>query len=760
VLLRPLPYLQPDRLVQINQTDPGTSGAVYYRDLEEWRIQASMLEQMVGWFTSSSRLLGVNDPERIQTVRAERSLFDLLGVRPILGRTLRADDPMNVVVIGESLWKRRFGADRKVLGRTLLLEQESYTVIGVMPESFQFPYRESPSEAWIPWQPVISASNRNPRINNVIARLKPGVTLATAHVEMSVLASRQAAQHPDTNRERGVLITPFSEIITGRVRPALLTLLGAVGLVLLIACANVANLLLVRASARAHEFAVRAALGAGRNRLIRQLLTESILLSFLGGIAGLLVAMLTQLLVVNLAANALPRSSDIRFDWRVFSFLLVVSLATGIAFGLLPALVGSRASIQETLNLSGASRVVGQPTRGWSGARVRDGLVIVEIAVAFVLLVAACLVLRNFLYLAATPTGLVAERVLTLRLSAPLNEHPGPGGYGRYLQELEKRVAAIPGVRADGFIQFLPLQNWGWSGRFQIEGHPQPPERAPESELRYVSQGYFETLRIPLRKGRFFTDRDTAQSPLVIIVNESLARRYFSNEDPVGRKTDRGMVIGVVGDVRTSHLDRPATPEIYSFFVQNAALLPDAGLSLVVSGQSGLDGKAWSAALGKSIRDIIHQVNPREVVYDTRTMDQVIAGSISDKRLYLWLIGGFAALSVVLSATGVYSVIAYLAMERRSEFGLRMALGATPSQILGGVLRYGAGLSATGIAVGGAGSFAATRLLRSLLEGADSTDSWTLTGVGFMLLVISVAASLVPAYRAMQVDPNVALRYE
>jgi putative ABC transport system permease protein len=284
----------------------------------------------------------------------------------------------------------------------------------------------------------------------------------------------------------------------------------------------------------------------------------------------------------------------------------------------------------------------------------------------------------------------------------------------------------------------------------------EPPSRSSGMSVRAISK----LLAFRCAKGRFFTDRDTPQSPLVIIVNESLARRYFWNEDPVGRKTDRGTIIGVVGDVRTSHLDRPATPEIYSFFVQNAAVLPDAGLSLVVRGQSSLDGKAWSAVVGKSIRDVIHDVNPREVVYDTKTMDQVIASSIGDKRLYLWLIGGFAALSVVLAATGVYSVIAYVSMERTSEFGLRVALGATPTQILGAVLRYGACLSATGIAVGFAGSFVATRLLRSLLEGADSTDSWILTGVGLMLLVISVAASLAPAYRAMQVDPNVALRYE
>jgi putative ABC transport system permease protein len=752
VLLRPLPFSHPDRLIQLNEVDARNGiGPVFYHDIEELRRQSKTIEAIVAHGNSSKSLLDVADPERIQAVWAERGLFALLGVEPMIGRTFREDDPASVVVLGGGLWKRRFGADRAWIGRKITLDREPYTVIGVMPESFQFPYRAEPTELWIPWT-APPAANRNLRVDLTTARLKPGVAIDAARKELEVIASRLEKQYPDTNRGRGALLTPLAEIVTGRVRSALLTLLGAVGLVLFIACANVANLSLVRAARRTHEIAARAALGATRARLVQQLLTESVLLSLVGGLGGLLLASVATPLVLKLATPANPRSWEIGLDWRVFAFLTAASLGTGIASGLLPALTASRIDLQTALRRVGGARSVGSDSPGWGGRRLRDGLVVAEIALSFVLLVSASLLLRGFLQLQSTPVGLVPNNVLTLRITASLRDYSAPGSYGRYLQELEDRVSTIPGVRATGFIQYLPLQNWGWRGFFSISGRTDV--QAPQAELRYVSSGYFEALHVPIRSGRLFTDRDTANAPRVILINEALAHRYFENEDPLGRLTDRGAIIGVVGDVRTSRLDRPATPEIYYSFNQNAGAMPDAGVSLVVSAPSQPE------ALVKSVSDAIHQVNPGQVVYDVKTMERVIANSLADMNLYLWLIGVFAGLAVLLAACGVYGVISYVVTARTQEFGLRLALGARGVQILRLVLVHGSALVACGVILGVFGAITAAQLLDSVLSGVASIDPATLAGVGIVLAVVAIAACLLPARRAMRVDPNTALRFE
>jgi len=761
VLVRPLPFAHPDGLVQLDQFDARNgTGAVFYGDLEEWRKQSAAFETMIAYGNTSKNLLDVPDPERIQTVWAERGLFHMLGVAPMIGRTFQEDDPLDVVVLGAGLWRRRFGGDRSCIGRKITLDREPYTVIGVMPESFQFPYRASLTELWIPWQvPPQFAANRSYRVNTVAARLKPGVTIDAARRQLSVISRRLEMQYPATNRGRGALITPLSEIVVGRMRTALLTLLGAVGLVLFIACANVANLLLARAARRTHETAVRAALGASRGRLVQQFLTESVLLSMAGGLAGLVIAAKGAALILQLAGSQIPRSWEIGLDWRVLSFLLAASVATGIAFGILPALAASRVSLQTALNQAGGSRSVGSGAAGWSGRRLRDGLVVAEIALSFVLMVSAGLLLRAFLRLQNTPAGLVADNVLTLHLTTALRDYPVPGSYGRYLQELEQRVSEIPGVRAAGFIQFLPLQNWGWNGFFSIAGRPAQAGAQPlRAELRYVTPGYFHALGIPIRGGRLFTQRDTAGGPLIILINEALARKYFPNEDPVGRRTDRGTIAGVVGDVRTSRLDTPATPEIYYCFAQNAAATPDAGVSLVVSGR--LNGRSGPEALANAVRFAIHQVNPHQVIYDVKTMERVLADSLADMHLYVWLIALFAGLAVLLAVSGVYAVVSYMVTARTQEFGLRVALGAGEAQILRLVLGHGSSLVASGLVLGAAGTLAAARLLKSLLSGVTSTDPATLAAVSVLLAAVGLAACLVPARRAMRVDPNIALKYE
>jgi predicted permease len=477
------------------------------------------------------------------------------------------------------------------------------------------------------------------------------------------------------------------------------------------------------------------------------------MLSMAGSLGGLLLAAAGTRAVLNLAGPQIPRSWEVGPDWRVFLFLAAASIATGIAFGLLPALAASRVSPQEALRQSGGGRSLGAGS--WGGRWLRDSLVVSEIALSVVLLVSAGLVLRAFLRLQATPAGLVTDHVLTMRVTASLRDYPGLGSFGRYLQELEDRVRQVPGVTAAGFIQYLPLQNWGWSGGFSIRGRaPEPDGRPPQSELRYVSPGYFETLRIPIRRGRAFTLRDTADIPRVILINEALARTYFPNEDPIGRITDRGTIAGVVGDVRTSRLDRPATPEIYYSFVQNAAATSDAGVSLVVRSQPPPE------TMARAVRDAIHQVNPRQVVYDVKSMDRVVAASLADMNLYVWLIGVFAGLAILLATSGVYGVISYAVAARTQEFGLRVALGAGAAQILRLVLGHGAGMVACGLLVGCAGTLASGRLMGSLLSGAKSSDAQTLAAVAALVAVAGLAACLVPARRAMRVDPNVALKYE
>ena len=459
VLLRPLPFGDPERLVQVNEKDtvpPFEIGPVAYPDLEDFRKQSTSFQGMVAYNTGSKNLQNSAEPERIVTTAAERGLFRMLGVAPIAGRTFRDDDPPNVVVIGAGFWKRHFAGDPLLIGRKITLDGEGFTVIGVMPEGFQFPYQASPltgaitalhTELWIPWEESPQwAHNRNVRVEFVVGLLKPGVALDGANTELSVIAKRLEAQYPETNSGHGVRIMPLAEAVTGRVRTSLLVLLGAVGMVLLVACANVANLLLARAAARTREVAIRAALGAARLRLMRQFLTESILLALGGGLVGLAIAAWGTHLLLKLAAAQIPRSWEIGLDWRVFAFLLAVCVVTGVGFGLAPAIAAARADVQ-----SGLKESSGRGSAGRSHGRFRDGLVVAEVALAFVLLMGAGLLLRRFLQLQSIPTGMAAENVLTLHIS--------PGVDGPRYREFEERIQQIPGVRTAGFTQFLPLQN-------------------------------------------------------------------------------------------------------------------------------------------------------------------------------------------------------------------------------------------------------------------------------------------------------------
>jgi predicted permease len=730
VLLRPLPFADPDRVVQITEIQPGsststgTSGPVYVADFLEFRDHSRLIEGLVTFQVSSRNLWGLGEPERLSTVGADRGLFTLLGASPIAGRTFHANDPMNVAVVSASFWRAHFGGDPAAIGQSLNLEGQPYTLLGVMPDEFQFPNRAERVDLWIPQEPVDALrALPNRRLDAVVARLRPGVSVEAARQELSGMEGpRQAG--------RQVTLRPMADVVAAPVRDSLLVLLGAVGMVLLVACVNVANLLLARTAAREREISIRAALGAGRWRLIRQFLTESLLLSFAGGAAGLLLGILGRRALVNAAAEALPRAQEIALDWRVFAFLLAACAISGIAFGLAPALSAARGG-SAALRSRGAAAVV------------RDGLVVVEVALAFVLLAGAGLLLRTFLNLQRTDLGLRPDNVLTVHMVV---------SGGAEAAAIEDRVSRIPGVRAAGFVSMLPLQHTGWSAGFQIPGQP----GIRQTELRYVTPGYFKAMGIPVRAGREFTaaDRDPAPQARVIVVNEALARQHLAGRNPVGARIDRGAIVGVAGDVRHARLSETATPVIYYTMAQNFAQIRNNGSTLVVSGHAAVEG------LTAAIRAAVREVSPTQALFRVSTMSAVVETSLAAQRLYTWLLTLFAAIGALLAVAGIYGVVAYLVALRTREFGIRMALGADSGRVLGMVMRRGALVVALGLLLGIAGAAMLTRLLGSILYGVTATDPLTFLAMAGLLALVALAACLIPATRAARVDPAVALRVE
>jgi predicted permease len=756
VLLKPLPYRQPQQLVRIFETFlPSGWGTVSLPNFQDWRQQNHVFDHLEAFSTGSMNLQGDANPERIPSVVATAGLFDMLGAQPMLGRTFLPDEDQpgkpEVAVISERLWKRRFAGDPNLLGSNINLDGKPTTVVGIMPASFEFPPANPERTLWVPLQLAGAPSlNRGSHWMNVVGRLKPGQSLGSAVADMKPIAARIAEQFPGEQKGRSIMIRSLQDVLVGNIRPALLVLMGSVGFVLLIACANVANLLLARAASRKREVAVRAALGANRGRLIRQFLTESIMLALAGGVVGAFLADLGVQALVVLASQQIPRAAEVHVDGTVFLFLLGVCLLCGIIFGLVPAFQSTGRDAQG-LKEGGRSGGVGGHSEGY-----RNALVIAEFALALVLLIGAGLLLRSFVVLNSVDSGVKAGGVLIMSVSLPQGKYPNGSMWQRFYEPALERIQALPGVRAVGMIKLLPLQNWGTNGDFVIEGRPPAePGQRPFAESRDVSPGYFRAMGIPIVRGRGISAEDSATSLPVVMINDALARKYFKGEDPIGQKIQWDSlrtIVGVAGSIHQAGLDRAPLPELYFPAAQRPGSI--AGMTLVIS------SNVEPTSLTRSIESAIHSVDPSQPVFGVKTMQRVVSESLSSQRLYVWLLGVFAAIALILASAGIYGVMSYLVTRRTQEFGVRMALGASTRDILRMVLRQSLMLIAVGVAIGLAGAVAVTRVLTNFLFGVKPTDLATFAAVSMVLVIVALIATYLPALRATKVDPMVALRYE
>jgi putative ABC transport system permease protein len=762
ILLQPLPYKDPERLVLVWEenakqgypTDTPTAA-----NFGDWRDQNQLFEGMAAMAPDSFNLTGSGDPERLEGRRVSASFFPLLGVDPHIGRAFTAaeDQPNSghVVLLSYGLWQRRFGGDAGVVGKTLNLNGAGYTVVGVMPPRFQFPTPDD--EVWVPIAfTQEQAADRNSHYLKVLGRLKPGVTLAQAQAEMSTIATRLQQQYPKTNTDLGAVITPLHEQIVGDIKPALLILLGAVGLVLLIACANVANLLLARAAVRQKEIAVRVALGARRRRLIRQFLTENVLLSTLGGLVGLAIAYGGLVVLKSFIPENISQARAISIDYKVLGFTLLVSVATGLVFGLAPAIQAVRFNQIETLKEGGRDAAT-----GGSGKRLRSLLVMAEVAISLVLLIGAGLLINSFLRLRNVDPGFRAENLLTMKIVLPEPKYEKWKMRSTFYSDLIQRVQSLPGVKSAAVTTNLPLYSQGNSIGVSIEGKPEPP---PGQELivttRIISNGYLDTMSIPLLKGRQLTDQDTDNSQNVAVVSETMARRFWPGEEVVGKRVSIGkvrsqedwiQVIGVAKDVRQFELNDDPKPQMYLTYRQFGFF--DAQ-DLVV--KTDVD----PASMASAVRKAVWEIDKDQPISNIRTMETILAESIARQRFSMLLLAIFAGVALVLAAVGIYGVMSYSVAQRTHEIGIRMALGAQTMTVLKLAIGYGLKLVLAGIAIGLIAAFALTRVMSTLLFGVTATDPTTFALISLLLIAVAAIASYIPARRATRVNPIIALRYE
>jgi predicted permease len=761
VLLRPLPYKDADGLVKIWGTNPKKGVDIDQfspGDFQDIRNQSRAFMDLGSSTDQVYSLTEAGDPESIPGYQLSANFFNLLGVNPILGRTFSQGEDTagheHVVVLGYRLWQRRFGGDRDILGKTITLNHEPYTVIGVMPAGFYYPVRDN--ELWTPLViPPGAANDRSLRFLRVLARLRPSNSLQQAQTEIGTIAERIAAQHADTNSGQGALVVSVKGEATRDIRPALLALMGAVGFVLLISCANVANLLLTRSARRQGELAVRAALGASRSRLVRQFLTESVLLSLLGGVLGALLAAfsvngLVRMFPATISNLNIPRVESIPIDAKVLGFALLVSLVTGVLFGTAPALA-------VRLRLHGSLPEAGRGFGGLRGGAYRGVLVASEIALALILLVGAGLLIRSFRDLVRRDLGFNPEEVLTFRIILPESKYASEVQQRNFGNQVVQRVHSLPGVRSVGTVTFLPLSGWYGVRTLTIEGRPSDRTMPGTPAVWSAADpGYFQTMGITTIQGRTFTEHDTSSGQPVMVISQSAARKYWPNAEPLGAQVtlkfeDKPrVVVGVVGDVRQFGATTEPTSQVYVPFQQAPASL----ICFAVRTASN------PLSLAAVIEREVWAVDKDQPVSYVMSMDQLVSESIAPQRILMFLLAGFAALALLMATVGVYSVMAYSVVERTQEIGVRMALGAGQHEVLRLILERGTVLTLTGVAFGVAGALALTRFLSTMLYGVRATDLATFVTVSVVLSGTALLASYIPARRAMKVDPMVALRYE
>jgi putative ABC transport system permease protein len=747
VLLRPLPYPHAERLVFVeNVFHQAGHTPMTYTNFQFWRDQHQLFDQVMTYFSSTAAMTGLQEPEEVPIVRISANLLPTLGVSPIAGRGFRDDEEPKtaspVVMLTESFWHKHYGGSASAVGQKLTLNDNVYTVVGVVPDSFRLGH---PFELLMPLR---LTPDVNIAFLPAIARLQPGVSLKQAQAALPGLIPAYKKADPELD---DVAFTPYQQVLVGNSRPLLFVLLGGVVAVLLIACANTANLLLARAAVREKEIALRISLGAGRVRLARQLLTESVLLSLIGGVLGILMGWSSLHFVISLLQRRLPQAIAIHLDSRILVFALLLSLATGLVFGMAPVLQLIRGNLHDRLKQGGR-----QTTGG--GQRLRQVLVVGEIAISLVLLSAAGLLLRSMLSLISVDKGFNSHHVITMAMRPSPVRYKEPKTEILYLQRILESVKSLPGVQAAGWVYTLPLTGNSTNGGIKIEGHPGD---SPNVDKQYVEGNYFQAMRTPLLKGRFFDSRDNLNSPRVVIVNQTLAQKVFPNQDPIGKRIDVGWgdpgwseIIGVVADTKQEALTAEHRPSTFMLYAQNAALMQYLDTNLVVrTSQDPLSAVA-------AIRSRIQQLDPNQPLADVKTMDDVLAESLAPQRAPAWLFGGFSAIALFLAAIGIYGVLSYFVVQRRQEIGVRMALGAQRSNVLRLILGQGARLIAIGVAIGIVGGLWAARTLTSLLFGVKSTDLPTFIAVSVLLASLALVACAVPALRATRVDPLVVLRNE
>jgi putative ABC transport system permease protein len=762
VLLKPLPVPEPNRVVMIWGTllkSGFDQMPVSAADYLEWKKQAHSFDQMSAAFAIPEfglNVSGAGDPERVSAALASKEFLPALGIKPIVGRNFLPEEDRPggppAVLISHALWQRRFHSDPAAIGRNLTVDGIPRTVVGVVPHELG---EMVAADLWLP----TAINPNNPERQNhqfgIVARLKPSVTVAESRAEMAVIARRLESAYPATNTGWGVTLFPMAEMFTGRIRPVLLILLGAVGLLLLIACANLANLLLARAATREKEIAIRGALGAGRLRLIRQLLTESLVLALAGGALGLILAAWGVRLLRSVVPDMFPMLQHMSVDVPVLAFTFGISILTGLLFGLVPAWRSSHTDLNTTLK-----EAAGRSESAGGSHRIRSFLLAGEVALAVLLSVSAGLLLRSFVRVTEVNPGVRTANILTMNLSLPEVKYDTPQKRATFYKDLIERVDALPGVRSAGAVVFLPLRVSIlsfriWVNSFTIEGRPPvPQDKQPLADYRPATPGYFNTMGIALRQGRLFDQHDDLDAKRVVLVNEAMVRKHFPHENPLGQRIVMGKpmeIVGVVADAKLYGLDAPVEPAVYVPHAQHSG---DSSMAVVVRTEG--DPTVVAAA----VRREILKLDPEQPISNVRSMEQVLSDSLMLRRVAMLLLTVFASLALTLATVGIYGLTAYSVSRRTHEIGLRVALGASQSQILRMVVGRGLVTSLIGAAIGVAAAFELTRGLSGMLYGVTATDPLVFAGVPLLLIAVSVLASYVPARKATRIDPLVALRYE